>query len=467
MRLDYNEIGKLVKEVKKQDNSAFEKLYKLTYQRLFFLAYSILKSEEDAKDAIQESYIKIFANIHSLRDDKLFLAWANKIVYTISIRMYSKKTPDIRDDRLLQNMIDESEESDPINVMLKSEKQAILADLISQLNPDLQSTLIFKYYENLKIHQIADIMDCPRGTVKSRLNTAKRQLKTAIHNGKLNDILFVVLFSVFIKKSFTNFAKCTGMDALSIYEVLVQSLAESSVGAGVPVQTGLPNIPYGSIGTNTAVAAGGTVAGSIAVVTLGTAILSAPVIQDVSVKRPQDYFTNRNVEVSATIKAPLDMLSQVYVEDTSGNVIPVKISGDARADFEVARNGDYTIHAVSKNNKADSEQITINCIDKEGPYISSYHNTETEFACMVNDNLSGIDYDKVYGETENAEKIRPASYDKHTGAIVFNLHQRPSRLVISDLAGNESAFKVDVIKNWEEVVSHYSGENQKELESVP
>ena len=101
MKNNYREIASLVSKLKANDQSVFPRIYELTYQKLYFLCFSILKNEEDSKDALQETYIKILANISSLQDNTLFIAWANKIAYSVSIRMVTKNSPDPVDDEFL------------------------------------------------------------------------------------------------------------------------------------------------------------------------------------------------------------------------------------------------------------------------------------------------------------------------------------------------------------------------------
>ena len=73
MKDNYKEIAILVERLKAQDKSVFPKLYELTYQRIYFLCFSILRNEEDAKDAVQETYIKVLLNIGSLQNNELFI----------------------------------------------------------------------------------------------------------------------------------------------------------------------------------------------------------------------------------------------------------------------------------------------------------------------------------------------------------------------------------------------------------
>lgn len=439
MKPDFNEIAKLVKQVKTQDSTAFAMLYEMTYQRLYFLAFSILKNEEDAKDAIQESYIKIYTNIHSLQDDKLFLAWANKIVYYISLRMNSKKTSGTVDDNILQNLPDDNSEHDPVGAALKSEKKRALAELINKLSPELQATLLFKYYEDLKIHQIAKIMDCPSGTVKSRLNTAKKQLKKAISKGSQANLLFGVFPFIPLRQYFTYYAAQSGMDPSMAYDTLIQSFALSGLGTAARFR---PRLPAASAWNYTPISIGGTAAAGIAAVALGTTVLSAPTVKNLSIVNPPEHYTNENVVISAVIMPPLPMISEVYAKDASGRRIPVTVSEDGMADFTVSHNDVYNVYAVSKNGKTTAEQITVDCIDKTSPTVTGYNSSDTEVVISVSDDLSGIDYDNIYGETEGAKRKPPISADRNTGTVIFSYPEKPFRLFISDLTGNVSTYRV-------------------------
>lgn len=447
MKPDFHEIGRIVKRIKAHDSAAFAELYELTYQRLYLLSYSILENEEDAEDAVQESYIKIFANIQTLNNDKLFLAWANRIVYSICMRMCSAEKPAAMDNGHLQNIMDQREDSNPVNAALRAEKHKILADSIDKLPPVLRATLLFRHYEGLKIQQIADIMECPSGTVKSRLNTARKQLKMLIAKAGRGDIFFGAVTCLALKKSFTYYAKSSGMNPSAAYNVLLGAFSEHGI---CPDFRFHPRPPSASVGSGPSVPAGMAVGsaalGSLGVAALGSTIFSAPVVENIAIINPPEHYTNQNLEINAAISAPFYMLSDVYVRDDSGNMVFATLSGNERADFTVKHDGAYTVYAVSKSKKVGTKQITVDCIDKDAPALSSYEYTDTEVILAAEDARSGIDYGKVYGETEDAQRIEPVSWDKNTGRIVFAFPKKPFRLFLTDLAGNVSTFKVKIIK---------------------
>ena len=93
--LDYQYIAKLVTRTMTGDSDAFAELYAATYQRLYHFAYHYLKDEYLAQDALQETYILVLKNIHSLKNPELFISWLNQICFRICFNM-QKKTPNTR-----------------------------------------------------------------------------------------------------------------------------------------------------------------------------------------------------------------------------------------------------------------------------------------------------------------------------------------------------------------------------------
>lgn len=93
--LDYQYIAKLVTRAMTGDSDAFAELYAATYQRLYHFAYHYLKDEYLAQDALQETYILVLKNMHSLKNPELFISWLNQICFRICFNM-QKKTPNTR-----------------------------------------------------------------------------------------------------------------------------------------------------------------------------------------------------------------------------------------------------------------------------------------------------------------------------------------------------------------------------------
>ena len=181
--LDYKYIAKLVSRAQIGDSDAFAELYAATYKRQYLYAYRYLKDEYLAQDALQETYILVLKNIHSLKNPELFISWLNQICFRICFNMQKKNTKH-KTELSDYEASAASQEADPYN---NPENQAIRIDekeyLMRQvLNlPFTESQVIFlKYYQNMKLEDIAKMLDISRSSVKRYLVSGRRRLKQLI-----------------------------------------------------------------------------------------------------------------------------------------------------------------------------------------------------------------------------------------------------------------------------------------------
>ena len=183
--LDYQYIAKLVTRTMTGDSDAFAELYAATYQRMYHFAYHYLKDEYLSQDALQETYILVLKNIHSLKNPELFISWLNQICFRICFNMQKKNTKH-KTELSDYEASAASQETDPTD---NPESQAIRIDekeyLMRQvLNlPFTESQVIFlKYYQNMKLEDIAKMLDISRSSVKRYLISGRRRLKQLIEH---------------------------------------------------------------------------------------------------------------------------------------------------------------------------------------------------------------------------------------------------------------------------------------------
>lgn len=443
MRDNFKEITQLVEKLKRQDDSAFSKLYESTYQRIYFLCFSILKNEEDAKDAVQDTYVKILANISSLQNDKLFMAWANKIAYNICMSMLTKPQPTLVDDDFLSSFVDINENNDPYHALERSQKVIALSSLINDLDPILRSTLIFKYFDNLKIKQIAEIMDCPEGTVKSRLNTAKKLLKSAIKQERKGGILISGFTFLPLRAAITFSASQVPMASEAsnaVFEGILSQSGMSSELAFTPQPIARPlHFSYAPIVTAATVGA--------AAVTLSTVTaLTPPAISNVKVHQPDTGYTNESIVITADIKNTLKSIRELYLTSPSGRTIKGTLDEANTARFFVSENGEYTIHVVTANDLKSAANATVTSIDNKAPSIIDYSYTETELILKLDDSDSGIDFSGIEGHTDSGGKIFPIACNEPAKTVTFTFPEENFRLSIKDRSGNISYYKVERIE---------------------
>ncbi|MCI6272375.1 MAG: sigma-70 family RNA polymerase sigma factor [Erysipelotrichaceae bacterium] len=180
--INHNEIKNLVIKVKNGDSNAFSSLYEMTYQSVYFFSIYLTHDENLAYDVVQETYMHALKYINTLKDEKLFVSWLNKINYRIALKIIEKeKNINISDDEIT-NIVDENPHSNPLFTIMENEKKKEINELISHLPYPMRIVVIMKYFKDMKEKEIAEAIEVPIGTVKSRLNKAKKILKENLKN---------------------------------------------------------------------------------------------------------------------------------------------------------------------------------------------------------------------------------------------------------------------------------------------
>lgn len=135
---------------------------------LYNLAFGILKNEEDAKDAIQDTLYKAYDKLDSLKNTKKFKPWIMKILTNSAYEILRKRKDTVCIDE--QFSIAAPEETD-VNIKLT------LWDAVQLLELQNRTVIVLFYYEDLSIKEISRITDLKPDAVKKRLSRARGQLK--------------------------------------------------------------------------------------------------------------------------------------------------------------------------------------------------------------------------------------------------------------------------------------------------
>ena len=183
----------LVKRVKAGDYQAYDLLVLKYQSRLISTAFKYVKDTQIAEDITQESLIKSFKSINSFREDSSFYTWVYRItVNTAKNFLISKK----RKDELLQTDLSEEGSIDietvntdsPDEIFDASELQGIITHIINQLEEETKTALTLREFEGLSYEQIAEVVNCPVGTVRSRIFRGREVIDDAIREFKLGNV---------------------------------------------------------------------------------------------------------------------------------------------------------------------------------------------------------------------------------------------------------------------------------------
>ncbi|MGR3763230.1 sigma-70 family RNA polymerase sigma factor [Rossellomorea sp. NS-SX7] len=161
----------MVKKAKKGDEDALYQLILSHKEQLYRMAISYLKNEDDAIEAIQETTYRAYKGIKKLRKNEYFTTWLIRILLNYCHDESKKKKRVIYNDQLLHSM-----EAPPKRSSLETD------EAIQSLNQPYRNVIMLKYLHDLKISEIAEILECPEGTVKTWLHKGLGLLRSQLND---------------------------------------------------------------------------------------------------------------------------------------------------------------------------------------------------------------------------------------------------------------------------------------------
>lgn len=164
----------IVIQAQKGDDVAFSKLIKGCKENLYKIAFAYLKNEEEALDIVSDTIYKAYMNINKLENPQYFNTWITRILINNAINRLKKN------NRII--LIDEYEKIEGFNTQLSDiefdvSRRVDLYSAIDQLNVKLKSIIILKYFQDMTISEISEVLKIPEGTIKVYLHRALKKLK--------------------------------------------------------------------------------------------------------------------------------------------------------------------------------------------------------------------------------------------------------------------------------------------------
>jgi RNA polymerase sigma-70 factor, ECF subfamily len=164
------------------DADAFGEIVLRWERRIFVLAFGMLGREEDARDATQETFLAAFRNLRAFRGEAKVSSWLHRIAVNQCITR--QRRAKVRNESALETEEEKNAASfsspiqySPARVAEGRETTAAVRRAVNSLPIDLRQVVVMKEFEELTFREIADVLDLPLSTVKSRLYTALKQLQ--------------------------------------------------------------------------------------------------------------------------------------------------------------------------------------------------------------------------------------------------------------------------------------------------
>lgn len=237
------ELNELVIRYKEyRDQEAFNEIFYRFYNNLYFVCYSYVKDEETAKDLVQSTFLQVISKIDTLENIEAFTKWIRMIACSQANDYLKKKKPILfsqlstDDEDTVVDFKDDRVNTRPENIYLDNETKSELLQLIESLSDDKKITVMLFYYENMSISEIAKVMECKEGTVKSRLNSARNTLQEKIISMEKRGIRIrcsggALLLIIFMLKENAVSVKAAELTRATVLDSLSKSLRTVSKGA--------------------------------------------------------------------------------------------------------------------------------------------------------------------------------------------------------------------------------------------
>lgn len=169
----------LLESAKRGDKKAFEALIQKYHNELYYTALGIVRSGWDALDICQDTFLKAYSSLNTLKDTSKFKAWINRI-------LVNKCNDFFRRNKRVTAM--ENIETEGFFEEVYDENIDLLRAL-SSLKEESRTVLTLRYFQDLPIKEIAEVVGCPEGTVKSRISNGLKDLRKLMEPGSDREVL--------------------------------------------------------------------------------------------------------------------------------------------------------------------------------------------------------------------------------------------------------------------------------------
>jgi RNA polymerase sigma-70 factor (ECF subfamily) len=183
------------------DLAAFEPLVQKYRQRVWRVAYQIVRDREEAWDVAQEAFVRSYQSLSSFRGQSAFYTWLFRIVVNLAtdrVRQRAARGRAFGTEQVSETELEEKLADDPggrpDEEAARREERERLARMVDALPPHFRTIIMLSDVEGLSYREIAEVLDIPMGTVMSRLHNARKRLRALLR--PLLVLLVVVVLSL-------------------------------------------------------------------------------------------------------------------------------------------------------------------------------------------------------------------------------------------------------------------------------
>ena len=428
----------LVREFQSGSESAFVKIYKIYSDRIFFVAYNHVNSEEVAQDVVQNTFLSVYKSIHKLKVPEAFHVWIMRIAYTESINVLrsnksrSVELPEFLDVNIMEDESNISIDEHMDNVMLR---ETIVKE-INMMDSKLKDVAILRYVEELSEKEISYILKIPKGTVKSRAYRAKIKLQNSLRKSGITPATY----------------KTYGFSIPVLFATGFQYI-QGTVVHGVPEYTSIASTikTAGVVGASGGVLAGVASTSLTKKVALGGIFAALPLtLFLVNNTQEQKAFEGEmKVKPSADFESEACQIKSItYNQEYTNQAIEVKVQTsnefydqillNDKEMMYIKENGEYVVKIVKDGQVIDEKTIVINNIDSNSPtYLKNDVVDTNKYILYLQDDVSGVAPSTIE-YYKNGKRSYDFTYNNDRQTIEFIYEEYSENMfTIYDYANND------------------------------
>jgi RNA polymerase sigma-70 factor (ECF subfamily) len=170
---------------------AFQELIKRHQKNVFAMLYQLAPEWRDLNDLAQEVFIRVYRGIHNLRNPKIFRSWLNQIILNLFYDELRKRPRQIKTISMDQTLEDDSGENEflrevrdsklkPDELIINQETKEAIKIAMKQLPEQFRTAIVLRELQGLQYEEIAEMLGCALGTVKSRIWRARERLQVLL-----------------------------------------------------------------------------------------------------------------------------------------------------------------------------------------------------------------------------------------------------------------------------------------------
>lgn len=183
----------LISRCRAGDVDAFGGLVLRYQDRLYATLVHLLGSLEDARDVTQDAFVLAFEKLGTFRGDSAFYSWLFRIAYNAAMtrKRKERRRPSSIETARTERGAEPSDhrlDADPSSAMHSDERQQMVQEALAELGEDYRTAIVLKEIDGLRYDEIAEIVGCPIGTVRSRIHRARHELRERLSRTIQNEL---------------------------------------------------------------------------------------------------------------------------------------------------------------------------------------------------------------------------------------------------------------------------------------